>query len=201
MRDAVQHIAAARLLLEAGLRPILLARPERGQPPCVVGPVAGGRAFGFGLPFGQADAQSLRHLADIAGPCMVIRPTPWRALLLCDIPEGADLPVLPDFITDPTDPRLGITACVGRPACARASVDARADAAFLARALPGIRAHVSGCTKGCAHPAPSGITLAGRDGCYDLIRNGRATDTPVARGLTIGQAMALLRQTAKEAAA
>ncbi len=201
MRHVVQRIPAAMMLQEAGLRPMPLACPRAAQPSRVVGPIQGDRAFGFGFPFGQTDAQSMRRLADVAGNRAVIRTTPWRSLLLCGHADGTHPPALPGFITDPADPRLRITACAGAPACARASVDVRTDAALLAFALPGITAHVSGCAKGCAHPAPSAITLTGRDGCYDLIRDGRAADKPAAHGLTISQVMALLRQTGKETAA
>jgi len=35
--------------------------------------------------------------------------------------------------------------------------------------------HLSGCSKGCAHPGPAALTLVGPD---RLILNGRASDTP-----------------------
>jgi precorrin-3B synthase len=47
--------------------------------------------------------------------------------------------------------------------------------------------HVSGCEKGCAHPHAAPITLVGRDGRYDLIRGGVASDAPDVRSLTLEQ--------------
>ena len=53
--------------------------------------------------------------------------------------------------------------------------------------------HVSGCVKSCAHRGPASLTLVGRDGRYDLIRNGSAADRPSLTGLTIDQIEALLQ--------
>jgi precorrin-3B synthase len=136
----------------------------------------------LGLPFGQADAASLVRLADLAGQ---VRTTPWRSLYL---PGGRDLVAFAGagFITDRTDPRRTIAACPGAPACASGCVPARADAARLAaQGLTNI--HVSGCSKGCAHPRAA-VTLVGRAGCYDLVPNGRAADLPTFTGLTLAQA-------------
>ena len=124
------------------------------------------------LPFGQTDVPTLAYLAGLAPE---LRTTPWRALL-CPIP-------VPGFERGST-----IAACIGAPACASASVAARADAARL-HALGFANLHVSGCAKGCAHPGPA-RTLVGRDGRYDLIRHGRAGDVPDLRGLTPEQAAA-----------
>ncbi|MBS0562120.1 MAG: hypothetical protein JSR21_18905 [Proteobacteria bacterium] len=142
----------------------------------------------IGLPFGQTDAAGLRALADLAGNA-VLRVTPWRAFRV----EGTHDPaafVRAGFITDDNDPRRSISACPGAPACASASVPARADAAVLA--ARGVRnVHVSGCAKGCARPAPS-VTLVGIGGRYGFIRYGRAGDAPAITGLTIEQAAEML---------
>ena len=53
--------------------------------------------------------------------------------------------------------------------------------------------HVSGCSKSCAHRGAASLTLVGRDGRYDLIRNGRAAGQPSLSGLTIDQIEALLQ--------
>jgi precorrin-3B synthase len=140
------------------------------------------------LPFGQTDAPALRGLAALAGDAD-IRTTPWRAFRVDPLPDPAAVATL-GFITDPEDPRLGIAACPGAPACASASVPTRADAAFLA--ARGLRdLHVSGCTKGCANHRPA-TTLVGSNGRYDLIHYGRAGEAPDARGLTIGEVAEML---------
>ena len=53
--------------------------------------------------------------------------------------------------------------------------------------------HVSGCSKSCAHRGAASLTLVGRDGRYDLIRNGSAAGRPSLSGLTIDQIEALLQ--------
>ncbi len=53
---------------------------------------------------------------------------------------------------------------------------------------------MSGCAKGCGHPGPAPLTLVGRGGGYDVVRDGRASDEPVLRGLDLDAVAALLRQ-------
>jgi precorrin-3B synthase len=87
--------------------------------------------------------------------------------------------------------RARVDACVGAPACPQASVVTRALADLLAAAPLAGPIHVSGCTKGCARSAPAALTIVGRGGRYDLVRDGRADSPPLRRGLT---AAALLAQ-------
>lgn len=122
-----------------------------------------------GFAFGQIDARDA-----LALPAVPVRVTPWRMLLL----EGAGLPDLPGVLTAP-DPLLQVDACPGAPFCATATVETRAFARALAR--PGL--HVSGCAKGCARAKPAAVTLVGRDGRFDVVRQGTAWDMPVLRGL------------------
>ena len=125
-------------------------------------------------PFGAATAAALRDLAGHG-----LRLTPWRAVL----PEGDLHSAL--WLTDPEAPLLRVSACTGAPGCSSASVATRALARQLAPHVPaGRHLHVSGCAKGCAHPDPAPVTLTGREGRFDLIRNGRAGDEPSRRGLT-----------------
>lgn len=160
-------------------------------------------AFGVGLPFGRIEADALNALADISeryGDGHV-RTTPWRALLLTGIAAGEEDSLRDEvtalgLITDPADPRLNFFACVGAPDCMSAGVDARGDAARLATIIGAGHndmLHVSGCSKSCAHRGPASLTLVGRDGRYDLIRNGNATGRPSLVGLSIDQIEALLQ--------
>jgi precorrin-3B synthase len=160
------------------------------------------RAFGVGLPFGRIDTDTLMRLADLSDHYGdgSLRTTPWRALLLTGV-AATDAKTLTeevkrlDLIANAADPRLNIFACVGAPSCRSATVDARGDAARLAAAFCATQnetLHVSGCTKSCAHRGPASLTLVGRDGRYDLIRNGSAAGRPSLTGLTIDQIEALL---------
>jgi sulfite reductase beta subunit-like hemoprotein len=159
-------------------------------------------SFGVGLPFGRIETDALAHLADLAESHGEgsLRTTPWRALLLTGIatPDAERLTkeiAALDLITNRTDPRLNIFACVGAPSCMSASVDARGDASRLAAAIGTTHEtlHVSGCGKSCAHRGAASLTLVGRDGRYDLIRNGSAADRPSLTSLAIDQIEALLQ--------
>ncbi len=167
-------------------------------PPVAVGRLPA-RSFGIGLPPGRLDAALLGLLAELAEELGdgTLRLTPWRALLLTGLSDQAEPALrraLAGHLLDPDDPRLRIASCIGGPGCASGSVPAAADAAHLAAMLPeGLALHVSGCAKGCAHPSAAAVTLVGRDGCYDLVEDGRAGDPPVWRGLALEEAAALLR--------
>lgn len=132
------------------------------------------------LAFGQMHAGTLHALAAVS---QEIRPTPWRMLLLVG---ATTLPAIPGLITDPADPILRITACTGAPGCPQALGDTRQLARSLAALLPcgQTNLHLSGCAKGCAHPAPADLTLTATGEGYDLIPNGTASDTPSLTGLT-----------------
>jgi precorrin-3B synthase len=131
------------------------------------------------LAFGQMRADTLAALSDLGHE---IRPTPWRMLLLAG---ATRLPDMPGLVTNPTDPILRITACTGAPGCPQAHGDTRVLARSLAPLLPqGQHLHVSGCTKGCAHPGPADLTLVAAPQGYDLVQGGTAQDTPSQAGLT-----------------
>jgi precorrin-3B synthase len=160
--------------------------------------------LGLGFAFGRVSARDLAWLADMtqAHGCSEMRLTPWRAILLPGIDAKAAQRILSQgsdaFITDPNDARLAVIACPGAPACASADAPTQEAAlalAPLARALSpaGVTLHVSGCGKGCARPHASAVTLVARAGLYDLITQGRASDTPVHHALDLTACRAALR--------
>ena len=131
------------------------------------------------LAFGQMRAETLQTLAALGHE---IRPTPWRMLLLVG---ATTVPDLPGLITDPADPILRITACTGAPGCPQGLGDTRTLGRQLAPHLAADRTlHLSGCAKGCAHPAPAPLTLTATGQGYNLILGGTAQDTPSLTGLT-----------------
>ncbi len=134
------------------------------------------------LPFGQMHGSALIALAEAAQSADVttLRLAPAHRLLLDNAPASliATASTL-GFITDPADPRLRASACIGSDGCASGHIAARTIAARLAAQIPaGQHLHVSGCAKGCAHPRQSDITLVGRADGIGLVINGRAGDTP-----------------------
>ncbi|PCH72443.1 MAG: precorrin-3B synthase [Rhodobacteraceae bacterium] len=132
----------------------------------------------IGAPFGQFPAQALADLIT-AGNARALRVTPWRLALL----EGAQPTVAADFVTNPQDPILTTDACPGAPFCPQAQVETRTLARQLAPHVTG-SLHVSGCAKSCARMGPASVTLVGRNGRFDLVKQGRVGDEPVKRDLT-----------------
>ena len=179
---AGRPIAADLVATPRGLHPA-----PKGHAPTPAGPLAypgtTHAAFALAPPFGQLDAPMLRDAADLAhAHGTTLHVTPWRALVLGRLDAAARPAAGPAWITDPRDPRLLVTACIGAPGCLRATTPTRIDAARLRPTVP---THVSGCPKGCAHPGPAPLTYVARDGRYDLVHDGRASDTPTRTGITL----------------
>ena len=141
---------------------------------------SGVAAVGIGLPFGHADSEVLTHLIDAARSAGAdgVRTAPGRALLVTGVASAAMRPFVAaaerlGSIVDPDDPRRKVVACAGAPICASGQIAAREIAPAIARAAgtllrAGDVVHVSGCPKGCAHPAPAFISVYGRDGICDV---------------------------------
>lgn len=115
--------------------------------------------YGAGLcvlpPLGRLDSAQWRALAEAAGGADgELRVTPWRSVILprtragaCARLEAAGLAVRPG------SPWLSVTACTGRPGCAKSLADVRADArAVVAQSPGGLPVHWSGCARRCGHP-------------------------------------------------
>jgi precorrin-3B synthase len=159
--------------------------------PQVIG--AHGSTLGVGIPFGQMDAAQLTTLAQVARRQAAgdLRLTPFRAILLPEVRDPAAATATlaaAGFITDPADPRRAVVACTGAPACSSGLQQARttaADLAPFAARLPGagVRLHVSGCSKGCARPGITALTLVGTEAGYDLVLDGTTRDRPRNFGL------------------
>jgi precorrin-3B synthase len=132
----------------------------------------------IGAPFGQFPAQALADVIS-AGNARALRVTPWRLALL----EGAQPVEAPEFVTNPQDPILTTDACPGAPFCPQAQVETRDLARQLAPRVTG-SLHVSGCAKSCARMGPASVTLVGRNGRFDLVKQGRVGEEPVQRDLT-----------------
>ena len=150
----------------------------------------GSLACGIALGFGHADATSLERLTEAAAASGAtgLRAAPGRALMFIGFspaPLGRFRSAAErlGFIVRTDDPRRLVVACAGAPICASAHIAARALAPRIAAECAGslrdgFIIHVSGCTKGCAHPAPAALTVVGTpDGC-GLVSNGTARDAP-----------------------
>ena len=205
MKAMVAALSAKGVFDAAGLHGGRRPRPEKAapRPPAGFTPLAGRGFFLAGAPFGGLDAESLAALAALSRRFAdgKIRITPWKAAVLRGV-AGPDAEALGDaaaeagLVVDPDDPRQRIVTCAGRPRCASAHADTRADAALVAAtgAVPAGVLHISGCAKGCAHPGRAAATLVATEDGYDLVRGGRAGDPPERSALTLAQAAPLLRR-------
>jgi precorrin-3B synthase len=135
-----------------------------GQAP--VGWVGGGVALVCAPVLGEMSAAQLRVLAATAERAVI---TPWRTILLPDAPPGADGQLAAaGFVVDPDSPVPLVSACAGRPGCAKALADVRADArAGLTAGRFTERVHLSGCARRCGSPrGPHRALVALAEGQY-----------------------------------
>jgi precorrin-3B synthase len=149
-------------------------------------------ALGIGLAFGHTDTHALKALieASKASGANGVR-TAHRALLVIGLStEGAAhvaaIAEALGFLTRANDTRRYIAACAGAPICASAQIASRTLAPAIAKAAAHLLdgsfvLHLSGCAKGCAHPARSALTIVGRDGRCDLVVDGSAAHAPIGR--------------------
>jgi precorrin-3B synthase len=206
MKELVALRGAAAIFSAAGLTPF--------APSATLRPRASRRDFlgvhafgsfhcvGVAPSLGRMMAEDFRLLAQEARrrAAADIRLTPWRTLIVTGLgrAEAQTLAAFLEgcgFILDPADPRLAIVACSGTPACANATRPVQTDALKFASAIAaaqGIALHVSGCEKGCAHAKVAPLTLIAREGAYDLVVDGKASDKPSRFALSVGEAASLL---------
>jgi precorrin-3B synthase len=166
---------------------LLVARhpspPRAPAQPIEVHALHDGRvALGVGMPFGHSNARALSELMDVAIHHGVsgVRTAPGHVLLLVGLPhasaDGLAAQALSlGFITGARDPRRQVVACPGAPVCASGQIPARSLASTVAQAAGaaggltgGAVIHVSGCSKCCAHPSPSAVTVVGVDRMCDI---------------------------------
>ncbi|MBD3880998.1 precorrin-3B synthase [Phormidium tenue FACHB-886] len=143
--------------------------------PLGIHPQRDGRSFlGLALPLGRLQTSQLRQLADLAERYGNgwLRLTPWRNLLLADLPNHHLAAVQQaidrlDLSAAATSAWEGMVACSGSTGCAASATDTQSDALTLAASLEQlpldqpITIHFSGCSKSCAHHGSSDLTLVG----------------------------------------
>jgi precorrin-3B synthase len=137
--------------------------PRRVPPAPVAGPAgvvvqADGRtALVAVVPLGRLTADQAELLAETSTGELQL--TPWRSVAVPDLADTGALPPLTaaGLELDPGSPWLRVTACAGRPGCAKSLADVRSDVvrAVTAGDLPagGVRQHWVGCGRRCGRPA------------------------------------------------
>ncbi|WP_328466300.1 precorrin-3B synthase [Streptomyces sp. NBC_00448] len=156
-------------------------------------------------PLGRLTTTQWRALTALAArtPAAHLRLTPWRGAVVPGVPadrvqeELATLAAA-GLVTDTASPWVGVSACAGRPGCAKSLADVRADAAAFVHPAPGdgepvrptsgsgepgdgptparpLPVHWSGCSRGCGRPRTGDrVDVVATSGGYrvDLFRTG-----------------------------
>ncbi|TFV64094.1 precorrin-3B synthase [Geodermatophilus sp. DF01-2] len=148
----------------ARVEPLPTLLGEASGPPLVGTPVgtfpqADGRVSLIAVvPLGRLTAEQADLLARLADEVQL---SPWRSVVVPDLTEDAadDAAVVlhrTGMVLDAASPWTRVTACAGRPGCAKSLADVRADAAraVATGTLPadGARQHWAGCERRCGRP-------------------------------------------------
>jgi precorrin-3B synthase len=157
--------------------PLMVRRPGK-RPVGVLKQTDGLVSVGLHVPLGALSAKQAGSLAQIGNGIITI--TPWRSVVLGDLESAAADDCVRAFvgaglIIDPESAWLGVSACAGRPGCAKAQADVRADAtAVVAGAKAGTRdsrslpVYWAGCERRCGKPAEAAIEVLAAGGSYEV---------------------------------
>ncbi|MFI5758260.1 cobalamin biosynthesis protein CobG [Streptomyces sp. NPDC051569] len=159
------------------------AAPPEADPPSP-GPVHspdGTVALSVYAPLGRLSVARWRTLT---GAAETVRVTPWRGVIVPGLAPATARDLLnrlrtAGLITGPDSPWHGVGACTGRPGCAKALSDVRADAAGAVTATPlaltGPPVYWSGCARRCGHPQGRWVdVVATGEGGYEISVHGAA---------------------------
>ncbi|WP_336030247.1 precorrin-3B synthase [Geodermatophilus sp. FMUSA9-8] len=132
------------------------AAPESGPVGAETQP-DGRTALVGAVPLGLLSAAQAELLSSLTGEVQL---TPWRSVVVPDLAEDRVDDAAVDLfrtgmVFDAESPWARVTACAGRPGCARSLADVRADAAAAVAAgtVPGdVRVHWAGCERRCGRP-------------------------------------------------
>ncbi|RBY93597.1 precorrin-3B synthase [Blastococcus sp. TF02-8] len=168
LADGPERIAAALGAPRAERRPV--------PPAPAVGPAGallqddGRTALVAVVPLGRLTAGQAELLA-ATGPAD-LQLTPWRSVVVPDLPDASASGALAaaGLVLDPSSAWLSVTACAGRPGCAKSLADVRGDvvAAVTTGALPagGARQHWVGCERRCGRPRGSVVDVVATGSGY-----------------------------------
>ncbi|MEV6342426.1 precorrin-3B synthase [Actinoplanes sp. NPDC051851] len=165
----------ARAAGALGVRPV----PVAGAVPVAVVEPAGllgvlPRAVGVLVPLGRLDGVHAKALEDAER--LVV--TPWRGVLVTDLDQDAaegwaDRLAAAGLVTSGGSRWTGVSACAGRPGCAKSLADVRLDADAATVPADGLPVHWVGCERACGSPSgthvrveatPAGYAVTRRDG-------------------------------------
>ncbi|MFC5262857.1 precorrin-3B synthase [Kribbella qitaiheensis] len=127
------------------------------------------------VPLGSLRQEQASALAFVAAQGVgQIRVTPWRSVVvagLADVEDAVGRLQAVGLVVESESPWNGVTACAGRPGCAKALADVRAEAWRMTPTMaPGHPAvHWSGCERRCGRPTGDHVeVLALAGGGYSI---------------------------------
>jgi precorrin-3B synthase len=147
-------------------------------PPPVTGPAGpvcqddGRTALVAVVVLGRLTASQTELLA--RGGASDLQLTPWRSVVVPDLPDAAAARGLSaaGLELDPGSPWLRVTACAGRPGCAKSLADVRGDVvrAVTTGTLPadGARQHWAGCERRCGRPSGAVVDVVANANGYRI---------------------------------
>ncbi|WP_229830941.1 precorrin-3B synthase [Actinoplanes ianthinogenes] len=153
---------------------------EGGQAADAVATDGGRAAAGALVPLGRLEGGQMRVLEDAER--LVI--TPWRGVLVPGLTTAAARAWIErlagaGLAVTATSRWTGVTACAGRPGCARSLADVREDAEVASRFVDGLPVHWVGCARACGSPAGAHVRVEATGGGYTVTRragDGRPAD-------------------------
>jgi precorrin-3B synthase len=142
-------------------------------------------ALAVSVPLGELTMGRCQVLASVAERGVLL--TPWRGVVLPDLSPpsvaAAERQLMgAGLVLDPGSSALGVSACTGRPGCARALADVRADASVAAGHAAGtsvpprlvtdaplLPVHWSGCSRRCGRPAGEVVDVLAEPDGYRVV--------------------------------
>ncbi|MGI5167185.1 precorrin-3B synthase [Spirillospora sp. CA-253888] len=141
--------------------PVVAARGEPGVVPQTDGRVA----LSALVPLGRLDSAQLTALRGVTE--LIV--TPWRTVVVPDLTDVShSLAGSYGLAAAPDSTWAGLTACAGRPGCAKSLTDVRADAAAARAPGGGLPVHWTGCDRGCGRPAGRHVAVVATPGGYEV---------------------------------
>jgi precorrin-3B synthase len=134
----------------------------------------GRHALAVLAPLGRLTATQLRAVGAHAGE-RGARVTPWRGVVLPDLLDPGSAATELDLLglgVDSASPWYRVSACAGRPGCAKALADVQADARSAIDLSPDSwsdqRIHWSGCGRRCGRPHGTQVDMVATAAGYDI---------------------------------
>jgi precorrin-3B synthase len=119
-------------------------------------------------PLGRLDAAQARWAAARFGT-RGVRVTPWQSLVVTDVADRSAALTEAQALglgVDAASPWYRVSACTGRPGCARALADVQADARAATDRWPGQVVRWSGCARRCGRPRDTEVDVIATENGY-----------------------------------